>query len=178
MFFKKKSLQFFFMPRFLNLHVSNANAASWWDVALNISQFEMVLFLMPFNDKDFCLQKMSSISPFETFYLFSWIFIWWLQIFCKSPLMCFMEVQKLQEDFFLYSLIQSNPADQFTEHVQFSRKKSLHCKLPEMAFLCKDILLRERKHEFLIINLCYGLAEVADCSEDALSSVWPCKRLT
>ena len=83
--FQKKSLQFFFMPRFLNLHVSNANAASWWDVALSISQFEMVLFLMPFNDKDFCLQKMSSISPFETFYLFSWIFIWWLQIFCKSP---------------------------------------------------------------------------------------------
>ena len=174
--FKKKSLQFFFMPRFLNLHVSNANAASWWDVALSISQFEMVLFLMPFNDKDFCLQKMSSISPFETFYLFSWIFIWWLQIFCKSPLMCFMEVQKLQEDFFLYSLIQSNPADQFTAHFMCN----FHAKNPSIVnylkwrFLCKDIPLRERKHEFLIINLwpCWS------CSEDAFSSVWPCKRLT
>ena len=133
--FQKKSLQFFFMPRFLNLHVSNANAASWWDVALSISQFEMVLFLMPFNDKDFCLQKMSSISPFETFYLFSWIFIWWLQIFCKSPLMCFMEVQKLQEDFFPQpDPIQSSRSIYRAFHVQFSRKKSLHCKLPEMAF--------------------------------------------
>ena len=163
------------MPRFLNLHVSNANAASWWDVALSISQFEMVLFLMPFNDKDFCLQKMSSISPFETFYLFSWIFIWWLQIFCKSPLMCFMEVQKLQEDFFLQpDPIQSSRSIYRAFHVQFSHKKSLYCKLSEMAFLCKDIPLRERKHEFLIINLwpCWS------CSEDAFSSVWPCKRLT
>ena len=76
---------------------------------------------------------------------------------------------KATRRFFFYSLIQSNPADQFTEHFMCN----FHAKNPSIVnylkwrFLCKDIPLRERKHEFLIINLwpCWS------CSEDALSSV-------
>ena len=63
--------------------------------------------------------------------------------------------------------IQSSRSIYRAFHLQFSRKNPSIANYLKWRFLCKDILLRERKHEFLIINLwpCWS------CSEDALSSV-------